>query len=280
MAVDEKELRADEITFYSAARENTGASILDSGSAYGRHHEAAPIPESIPVITLLGNKYGEYMDVSADLAINTAAFLDAWMDIDRELQRKFEAWMAGAKGGTRRFDRIGWFEAGETFMEDMGYLQRARGNVYNGENDLTQMYVYEVYELGGASRGDWFYSDDNIVSVFYIHTGCDVRGGYGRPIFCRSKGDYAIPMDVVIGVVGIEGRDADGDDLGYSKATSLTEKYSIGYTGAPLYHFDDAVERVFWFTYNEKENTVVVKMETGELLKVMFYADGPDGDWL
>jgi hypothetical protein len=240
------------VTFSEAAREPTGTHFLDSGGESGRSWQQPPLPEDAPIIR---------MDARYPLepTIETGPFLDSCVEIDRDLQTEFEGWVESFDGD--------WFSAGAEFMEGRGFVQVARDNVYNGENDLSQVYVYEVYLPSDIEGADWIYSDD-AVAVFYLHTGADVRGGYGRPIFGRGRGDYTIPADLVIGVHVLDSRE-NGFPGSY-------DQWEIGYTSAPLYSFSDEVERVFGWTLNLEDCTVCVKMKSGERLHVQFYTAA---DW-
>jgi hypothetical protein len=137
----------------------------------------------------------------------------------------------------------------------------ARDNTYNGESDLSQCYVWEVY---GENIADWVYDDDALM-VVYAHTGCDVRGGYAYPLFLRCQGDYSIPMDLVAEFFIVDGR-RDGEELDRDECQQLDEEWQCGYSSNPSYHMSKNIERVFGFT--KTTNTVVVKLESGEIVKI------------
>ena len=188
--------------FSAACREDTGSHFLDSGGAYGRHHERPAIPSEAPAVTLElyparpnrnVESYGPAIWPAEVLpTIETAAFLSAALLPDVELIRELETY-------AETTDKD-WFTVGRDFMLSQGWYLQAKDNTYNGENDLSQDYVWEVWTRD-EQPSDWIYSNDPDDSrcVVYVHTGCDVRGGYGRPIPCGSESDYAVPMDLCAG---------------------------------------------------------------------------------
>jgi hypothetical protein len=240
-------------TIAKAFRHNTGKSFLDSGDHYGRHYEKPPITDETPLVSI--DIWGT--DVSA--TIDTARFLAETCEVDTELQNQFDKWVELEENS-----ELNWFEAGETFAtEVLGLTQLARDNTYNGENDLSQTYVWEVY--ADEDDGDWIYNDDALM-VVYAHTGCDVRGGYAYPLFLRCQGDYSIPMDLVAEFFITDAR-LNGEDLEDEACRSLDEQWQCGYTSNPAYHMSKDIERVFEFT--KTVNTVVVKLTSGEIVRIM-----------
>lgn len=239
-----------------AFRHNTGRKFLDSGDHYGRHYEKPPIDLSDPIATLDVWRN----DVSGSM--ETAAYLNAQCNVDREIQDRFDEWAALEENS-----EMSWFEAGETFAtEVLGLTQFARNNTYNTENDLTQNYVWEVYGEEDGSRGDWLYNDDALM-VVYAHTGCDVRGGYAYPLFLRSTTDYAIPVDMCVEYRILEAR-RDGEVI---EDHGLDERWSNGYSSNPSYQLSNDIERVFKFT--QTPTTVVVKLRSGEV--ALIYVSEP-----
>jgi hypothetical protein len=235
-----------------AFRHNTGKHFLDSGGAYGRHHEKPPISEESPMVTIDIWRN----DVSA--CIETAHFLSETCEVDFDLQNQFEEWV-----GLEENSDLSWFEAGEKFAtEVLGLYQSARDNTYNGENDLSQDYVWEVYTEDESS--DWIYAD-NALFVCYAHTGCDVRGGYAYPLFLRCGGDYAIPMDLTAEFYISEGR-LNGEEIERDELQNIDEKWQNGYSSNPAYQMSKDIERVFGFT--KTKDSVIVKLNTGEIVKI------------
>lgn len=237
--------------FLDACRENTGKHFLDSGGESGRSWQQPPIqPDCNPVVL---HTYENEIDYAV---METAHFLNDHLEVDTVLQNAWEKWDA-AHG-----EDLSWFESGAKFAELCGFTQEARDNVYNQENDLSQVYVWEVYAKGEPDCSDWVYSDDARICVVYVHAGADVRGGYGRPLFCRSKGDYSTPMDVTA-QYGITDHHL-ADDY---KAQELSEHWQNGYSSFPTGQVRDDVERVF--EYTKQQDSVIVKLKTGEVVRIV-----------
>ena len=240
--------KSDFEIFATAARFNSGSHFLDSGGAYGRHWQRPPLEESKPAATL------EVWRNEVTATIETAHLLAEHLKVDRDTQKDFEAWQADRDGD--------WFSLAEEFATDhLGLVQRARDNTYNGENDLSQVYIWEVY-TPRENAGDWIY-DDEALSVIFIHTGCDVRGGYSAPIFCRGKGEFVIPMDTCAEFFAIEARDADGNEI---ETGDIDEHWRTGWSSHPSYEITKDISRVFSFTATPE--SVCVKLTTGEIVKV------------
>ena len=243
------ELSGDTIDFFSACREKTGRSMLDSGDHYGRHYEQPAITAESPDIIS--------WEADCSAVVSTAHYLNENFTIKRDLQIAFEEFLA--KDG----NDLSWFEAGKAFLESRGYIQCTRGNIYNNENDLSQVFVYEVYS--NLDEGaEYCYFKEGIISVFYIHTGCDVRGGYGRPLFCEARNEVTLPFSpcaeyYIDHIVG------DEDNIDY--AQQLCEKWSNGYSSWPYGQLRDAVET--WHEDTRKNNSVNVTLKTGETVCVV-----------
>lgn len=234
-------------TFAKAARYNSGSHPLDSGGAYGRHHENPTSPADLPLVTL-----GEY-----GATINTAKFLAEHLDVDNDLQDRFDRWAKEPEN-----DDLSWFEAGEKFAtEVLGLVQRARDNTYNQESDLSQVYIWEVYTPEQDCNGDWLCCDDDTLTVIYIHTGCDVRGGYSYPLFCRPQGEFAVPLDLCAGYYAYE-NNADRDSC------DISEKWQVGYSSYPFGEFDDDCKRKFFFTGRQPDECIAV-LNDGTACKVV-----------
>jgi len=157
-------------------RYNSGSHFLDSGGAYGRIHQT-PQPPQKQIIT--PSEGGELWDASINL---TQLLTDTFEQ---------EPWHLAQ---IRKIDGS-WFEATASYLESKGYEQLARDNVYNGENDLDQVFIWEVWQRPGSCVDDWVWADSwDILAVVYVHTGCDVRGGYSMPLIGNFAGDYAVPF--------------------------------------------------------------------------------------
>lgn len=237
--------------FAKACRYNSGTHMLDSGGAYGRHWQN-------PAIERKDNP--AVIDVWRDEitgTIETAHFLAEHLEVDSDIQAQFDTWAAEQDGS--------WFELSERFAtEVLGLVQRGRDNVYNHDNDLTQVFIWEVYTPEDDRAHEWIYSDEAL-TVIFVHTGCDVRGGYSAPVFCRPRGEYTVPVDVCAEFYVIDARDEDGEVMDAEK-WRLDEKWRAGYSAWPAGQLREDVARVFGFT--KTESTVCVKLNTGELVKL------------
>lgn len=257
MSVKAERLKADKITFFAACRENTGASLCDSGGAYGRWHELPEEDPNGPAIRLETCRDGTEIMAS----LSTPHFLNARYEIDRELQAKFDAWEA-------EHPDIIWFEAGREFLESQGFRAAGNsGNSYNGECDLTQTIQWKVWVPDGSNDGDeGLYAREGTRTVIHVHCGCDVGGGYGRPLFCKSKTDYAIPIDYMVGYNFSNGK-RGRKKLTQEECQSFDERYQVGYSGNPSYELSEDLEKV-WAV---KGNQFKAKLKTGETFDVWAY---------
>lgn len=233
--------------FASACRYNSGKHFLDSGDNYGRHYEKPPIAEDCnPVAVDIWKRNGSNPDISA--TIETAHFLAAHYEVDEDFQARFENWQADEDGD--------WFSLAQTFCESNGLVSRARDNIYNGENDLSQVYIWEVWTDKEDESPEWIYSESPLV-VIHVHTGCDVRGGHSRPIFCRPRGEYAVAVDHVAGYRITESHfDTDG----------LDDRWQVGYSSWPAGEVRRDVERVF--THTIKGDSFIAKLKSGEVVRI------------
>ena len=268
--------------FLDACRENTGSHFLDSGSAYGRHHEAPPIPEDIPVAI-----FESHGDSIWGGTLETAHFLADRFEVDTEVQEAFDTWSSSEEA-----EGLSWFEAVPVFMgqncpgyndpcheveegEDPSssdWQNPARDNVYNQENDLSQVFVYEVWvdenNFWNQSHVDWIYADSSAsLTVFYIHTGCDVRGGYGKPLFCRTQSDYTAPLDLCA-EYGIVKARRNGEEISQDSLWELCENWSSGYSSYPFGQLEDDVLRWFTFTMSPDKTSCCALLKSGEVVKI------------
>ena len=220
----------------SACRENTGEHFLDSGGDNGRHWQKPPIHEEDPVVSWCPN--------TKTATLHTGPFLTGWAKdgVAADIHKEFDSFCETREGeggislGPMAEDvRGSWFELAAEFMESKGYYQLGRDNTYNSETDLDQCFIWEVWHKEDASR-DWVYADDLTVTVLFIHTGCDVRGGYSSPLFIRPEGDYSVPSEL-----GVEFLDEDGE----------VDRFTNGYTAIPSSSFFDEVRVFPWLSTQE-----------------------------
>ena len=182
-------------------RYNSGKHFLDSGGESGRLWQ-----QPIEKRSVWFDKSGEYSVISTDHLLSFANI--------HPLHQQFYKWEQGDS----------WFDGVLKFMESHGYTQVARDNTYNSENDLSQDFVWEVWD--NADSPDWIYSD-SVVIVIYVHTGADIRGGYSKPIICTFDGDHCMPLDWVCGF--------------YSETftNEQNERLEVGYSSHPCSELHD-----------------------------------------
>jgi len=245
--------------FKRHCRENTGKQMCDSGDFYGRHYEKPPIAEDAPEIRNWGK--------GCSATLETAVFLAERMDVRRDWQDKWQA-----RDATQE-DNMDWFESGQKFMGLEGYHSASRGNTYNGENDLSQSYVWDVFlPNDGKDKSDWLYEPDAVVLI-HIHCGCDERSGHASPLFCKSKGDYCIPTDLCAeykaGPVKT-GALIDSDDVDWEHYQAIDEKWSAGYSRYPYGALEADVAE--WHEDTRTRDSVEVTLKSGERILVTAYA--------
>jgi len=203
-------------TVTSFTRQNTGRHMLDSGGENGRIWQS-----SAPT--------GKF-DVSRDgtVSLTLTGLLVEHATLVSEVQEAIEAALAADDDLTR-------FESGPRVMEERGYRLASRDNTYNGENDLDQCFVWEVWQIDGSDR-EWFY-DDEVIVLVYAHTGFDARGGYSRPIAVRFEGECTIPSDLVVGFYPASAE----TEAWMTRHGFREDEFDIGYHSNPQYRLTKAV---------------------------------------
>ena len=260
MSISRRKLQPSRITFFSACREPTGRSMCDSGGESGRGWQQ---PELKP-----GNTPEVHWEKGCSATISTPHYLSAGWTIDRDLQRLFAKRIRG-----HAYADLDWWACGKKFCtEELRYELSTRGNVYNGENDFSQIFVYEVWNEDANTGDHGIYARKETVTVFYMHTGADARGGYGRPLFCRTKGDgsYAYPIDccaeyVIAGQrMIIDGKFVENPDWGGLQ--TLSERWQNGYSSWPYGRLEEDVAE--WHEETRTIDTVEVTLKTGHRVVV------------
>jgi len=154
-------------------KENTGASFLDSGGAYGRNWEHNQKIEDFsqqPIMTVEYSKAG-YNTISLSLyhlLTQTLSITKESDKLDKALQRFMNK---------KEYEESGYLEIAEEFNEK--YLQ-PRGmnierfdNTYNHDSILSQDFQFGLITKEGEEYPDFI--------LIQIHGGCDIRGGYTAP---------------------------------------------------------------------------------------------------
>lgn len=190
-------------TVATFTRQRTGRHLLDSGDIYGRVYDS-PVPTGRFIV---GTDGTVSISVTHLLANEATVVPEAQEAIERALAED---------------DRLGWFESGPHAMEELGYVQAARDNTCNADNDFDQNFVWEVYQRPERKGKDWVYDREAVVLV-YAHTGCDVRGGYARPLAVRfESSEWAMP---VVWKVSLTPTDDPDDDTYRENQYGCTNDY-------------------------------------------------------
>lgn len=157
--------------------ENTGRHMLDSGGAYGRNWERNQGVDwdSVPETDVSWRAYeaSQYsrkpegtLEMELMATLNVYPFLRERVDFAPEVDALLQAF-----GQSEGHADEPWLATMEAFAEahDADWFTV---NTYNGEDALSQVLQYTVYE--DDERGEY-------ICLLQIHGGCDVRGGYTAP---------------------------------------------------------------------------------------------------
>jgi hypothetical protein len=166
-------------------KENTGSHFLDSGGAYGRHHERNQ------KVNFPDSPYGKANfniqadgKVFIDVTVNLYHWLTERLDYDKDMQRRFDNMVKTLD------EDMSWFECVDkfpTYLKEKGFTvtglygdsEPMTINTYNHESILSQVIQFVYMEV-----------DDTPYIILQIHNGCDVRGGYTAPKIFRNNGNY------------------------------------------------------------------------------------------
>ncbi|NOQ37574.1 hypothetical protein GQ472_01670 [archaeon] len=150
--------------------EDTGANLLDSGGAYGRHYERnQQVKDWTAVKDLSFDEFG--------YTRNLFPFLVQQLDINPEsqkLQGQFDR-MSAKSDEPYLSDMEQFLEklAKDGRLESDDYLVTEKPtviNTYNAESALSQILQYALFMVDGE-----YYV------ILQVHNGCDARGGYTKP---------------------------------------------------------------------------------------------------
>lgn len=162
-------LTKTEEVIYGMLTENTGASILDSGGAYGRNWErnqrlSLDDFKKQPEATI----DPEYGDVSKSLFHH----LNEYLDYDAPLTAHFDEF-------AKTLPDEGWLEVMELWLDSLG-VDPEGGEFYSDARWVFNSYNFE-YWLPQTIQGATFGLNGQGYLILQIHGGCDVRGGYTKP---------------------------------------------------------------------------------------------------
>jgi len=138
-------------TFKDLTRQNTGTHFLDSGGENGRHWQQGEAPTEL--FSTIDANVGS--DSMWGCMINTGEFLDERLEILEELNGEFDRFSELEEN-----EKSSWFELVEAFKERKGWASLVRDNTCNGETDLSQEFIFEVFATDGDDTKDWIYEGD------------------------------------------------------------------------------------------------------------------------
>jgi len=215
-------------------RYNSGTHFLDSGGAYGRTWQTPP-PEPEPLQIPPDNS--EWLH---DVSINVTHMLATHFTPEpihyANMQR-----VPGFT--TDDLANTSWFEHTQLYLESRGYEQLTRDNTFHSENDFDQDFIFEIWQRPHCSVDDWAYADSSeVLIVLYIHTGCDIRGGYSKPLFGNfDLYDYCMPLDWTV-QWHIEANSAATDDeAAQVDSWNDSGEFGTGYSSNPTYHLSETI---------------------------------------
>lgn len=233
-------------------RQNSGRHFLDSGDHYGRVYDT-PAPDS---------KFR--VDSDGEVYVTLTGLLSEHATQKDDVQDLIDAaWGSGKRGEVTTFTTpdgvehdatdLSNFSIGPAVMEALGYEFKARENTYNGESDLDQDFVWEVWTPVDSDSDDWIWDEDAVVLV-YAHTGCDIRGGYATPIAVQFEdSDYSLPVHLTVDFhAADEATEEWLDRHGHNE-----DEFSQGYSSNPQYHLSEAVGE--FVSHNTEGQTLTFK---------------------
>lgn len=172
-------------------KENTGIHFLDSGMAYGRHWQQNQLRqfETEPAVILSIDKYG--IEYTKNIFWWLVDNLEYESGLTRSLNQfsdnpkkcgEFESWYTTIdkwldwKIKQSKITSTGFYGEGNIPKNADDIFSE---NIYNHENNISQVYQYWLFQIDGYSFEDYI--------ILMIHNGCDVRGGYTSPKIFRVR---------------------------------------------------------------------------------------------
>lgn len=189
----------------------------------------------------------EWDDPESPACLRTWAVLEDCLDIDRDLQRRWEQWDVDSG------EELDWFESAREFVlssKEYDVPHRFRDNTYNYDCDLDQDFVFEAYDGKDVEHDDDLHEPD--LTVVFLHLGLDARQGYGRPLFCRPRtNSLGEPCRSLFNFFNVEYTITEArrgkKSLDWEEMQSLDEYWSAAYAQCPWSELEKDVAR--WFNY-------------------------------
>lgn len=160
----------------SMLTENTGRHFLDSGGAYGRNWERnqGRAFEAEPE-TVVDGRWG----------LNVTHNVYHWLKGRLKYNSRLQGWFTRFCNRPEN-EHKSWFECLDAFMEHMKEKAYREGKEFGGiycDGDPVTVNTYNHESLLSQVIQYTYWEDENGGHVFLqIHGGCDVRGGYTKPV--------------------------------------------------------------------------------------------------
>ncbi len=173
-------------------RENTGASILDSGGAYGRAWQRALKEDfgkreratlEARVSTSPYGRRPNVPELDFSVSIDLFTFLSEKLEYDRALTRQFEKFARLPENENEH-----WLGMMRAFPE---WIADKRGAQLGEHTGVENSYNHDCY-LSGTIQFAFFELDGEPYCLLQIHGGCDVRGGYTAPKAFKCDDSYSL----------------------------------------------------------------------------------------
>ena len=168
-------------------KESTGASLCDSGGAYGRNWECNQGRDFTkqPKSTASWRVYDNHPEISATVS------LYHWMNVNLEFDPEMQARLDAL---AQEMPDESWLGLQEAFAANEhelagGCKEPHVVNTYNNCDDWDLTQVLQYVEL---------YTDDDYEPthlIVSVHQGCDVRGGYGAPKCFKLVEEYYTALE-------------------------------------------------------------------------------------
>lgn len=149
--------------------ENTGAHFLDSGGAYGRHHERNA---GLTVRDFLNRPAVAIVDEYAP-ELDAFHFLNDRVTYAPELDAAFSAYYDASEDHALA-DVGNW-------LDQIGAEEVLGCNTYNYDAAISQALQFSTFTLGGYDY-----------AIIQVHGGADVRGGYTKPRVFSAVSRYEL----------------------------------------------------------------------------------------
>lgn len=162
--------------------ENTGKHMLDSGGAYGRHWEQnqgkdfSKQPEA-----WYSTRYG-----GIETCRSVFWYLVNNLTYSEEMDKKWNDF-----GMSEENIDESWYSLIPLFIESINGKEIMSENTYNHESGLSQVIQYTIFEAETDAELEGWTTQ---YIMLQIHGGCDVRGGYTKPVVFEMNDEY-LPND-------------------------------------------------------------------------------------